>query len=597
MGADLDGIPWGRPHWLVFASTSAGFLLWGLITSLGYIIYPEFHDPAYIALVAAMPLLGDVVLSRLSDVFVGRKRAFIATMSLYAAGSIIVALDVLYASMNIALFLVGYALATFAVEGEVPVSLAFIAEVAPSTRRERALILATNFDNVGAALAAAIAFLAYGSTSSYSAEALSIVGAALAALAAVAVIRSMIPESVRWLRAKGRAADAAAEESRMGVPRSASPAKSVEPTVGFLGRYSFLAALGISQYLTYGLMAFVVADYFFSGESLNLVVLVANAAAALAGAAASLVAERIGSVRFALLSYGGGLIAMAPIVAWALYFPVTWAFYPLLALNMAFSEFAWATRIVYEPALFPTERRAFMVGLVRVVPIAAYSASAYLTSSMSEAAFLAYNAALWALGAAASTAWRFLGYDVSMAPLELTGSPPSRPGLALDEPHDASHEREDRSYHESPEDRERDYRIYQEQRIAGPGPSRILRLGYREPDAPHREHRDREHEPYREEQELNGPHRRQKYHQREVRQPQQERQHAESESYRAHVESEPLRQGAFVSYLILLMLSRAAPRYAVRQPRRQGPGPRREERVRNSGQERPRGDPGRPGPR
>jgi MFS family permease len=415
---ELDGARWGRSHWLVFASTSAGFLLWGLITSLGYIVYPEFHDPVYIAVVAAMPLIGDIVLSRLSDLFVGRKRAFMVTMSLYAAGSLVVAMDVLYLSMNVVVFLTGYAIATFAVEGEVPVSLAYLAEVTPSGLRDRALVLATNFDNIGAAVAAAIAFIAYGSSSSYSVEALSIAVAALIALAAVAVLRSRIPESLRWLRVKGRISHAAGE-----IPTGASTETSRGPTVGFLGRYSFLAALGISQYITYGLMAFVVADYFFTGESLNFVVLAANAAASAAGLAVPLIEERLGSIEFALLSYMGGLLAMAPIIVWALHSPVLWAFYPLLALNMVFSEFAWATRIVYEPALFPTERRAFMVGLVRAAPIAAYSASAYLTSSLGEAQFLMYNAALWALGAAASIAWRLRGYDVSGIPLEVTGAP------------------------------------------------------------------------------------------------------------------------------------------------------------------------------
>jgi hypothetical protein len=409
---------WTREHWLVFASTSAGFLLWGLITSLGYLIYPEYHSPAYIAIVAAMPLAGDLVMGRLSDALIGRKRAFLVTMSLYAAGSLLVALDALYASMNEALFLAGYAAATFAVEGEVPVSLAYLAEVSPTPLRDRALILATNFDNVGAAVAAAISAFAYGA-GSYAAEALSIAIAAAASLAAIAVVRSMVPESLRWLRARGLAPRR--EEAE---PRAAA---SVKPTVGFLGRYSFLAALGVSQYITYGLMAFVVADYFFSGESLNVVVLVANAAASATGIIAPQIVERLGSVRFALLSYVGGLLTMGPIIAWALYAPAIAAFYPLLALNMAFSELAWATRIVFEPALFPTERRAFMVALVRAAPIAAYSASSYLTSAMSEAAYLAYNAALWALGASAAAAWRLIGYDVSKVPLEVASAPRGGP--------------------------------------------------------------------------------------------------------------------------------------------------------------------------
>jgi len=81
---------------------------------------------------------------------------------------------------------------------------------------------------------------------------------------------------------------------------------------------------------------------------------------------------------FAVLAYGGYL-SMVPIMLWLALIPNNMAlFYALLFVNMAFSEFAWAVRAVLEPTLFPTNIRATMIGLVRVAPIALYSALTYI---------------------------------------------------------------------------------------------------------------------------------------------------------------------------------------------------------------------------
>ena len=76
----------------------------------------------------------------------------------------------------------------------------------------------------------------------------------------------------------------------------------------------------------------------------------------------------------------------------------------MLFVNMAFSEFAWAARTVLEPTLFPTNIRATMIGLVRVAPIALYSALTYITSSFSLWQFLLLNLFMWFVGYAPA-AW------------------------------------------------------------------------------------------------------------------------------------------------------------------------------------------------
>jgi hypothetical protein len=93
-------------------------------------------------------------------------------------------------------------------------------------------------------------------------------------------------------------------------------------------------------------------------------------------------------------------------------------FYILLALNMLFSEFAWGARTILEPLLFPTENRAFLIGLVRTIPIVSYAISVYLTSSIPLVDYVLLNLALWGMGAVASLWWFFRGYDTNLVPLE-----------------------------------------------------------------------------------------------------------------------------------------------------------------------------------
>ena len=36
----VERAKWGGAHWLIFASTSIGYFIWGLVTALGFLSYP-----------------------------------------------------------------------------------------------------------------------------------------------------------------------------------------------------------------------------------------------------------------------------------------------------------------------------------------------------------------------------------------------------------------------------------------------------------------------------------------------------------------------------------------------------------------------------
>ncbi|MEM0321404.1 MAG: MFS transporter, partial [Thermoprotei archaeon] len=275
--------------------------------------------------------------------------------------------------------------------------------------------------------------LVYGAVGSHYVE-LQVLGYFAFALTVIAfAIRYLVPESARWLAHVGRVEKAKEVTSRLDTDEYATP-KPLNKRTSLFGRYLLLLVIGISQYLTYGLMAYVVADYYFSGNTVNvvadyyfsgntvnLVVLIANVAASATGFIIPLFITKVSMRKYGFGVYLGGTLSMIPI-----FFTVDTLgsnielFYLFLAMNMAFSEMAWSVRTVLEPLLMPTRIRAFMIGLIRLGPIIGYTASLYLTSTLGLHQFVEYNLALWAVGALAMLYWLIKGYDVHGVSLEDT---------------------------------------------------------------------------------------------------------------------------------------------------------------------------------
>lgn len=415
---------WNRTLTLAFLSLGIGFFMWGVITTLGILTYPEYHNVYYLVYVSSIPLIGDLLLSRLSDISLGRKTTFFITMFLYSLGSIIFILNSAFWGSNIYVTLAAYTIAIIGVEGEVPVALSLIAELFPLKYREKMLVILPNFDNIGAVIASLIAFLTYYVSSSFAIEGISMGIVALVGALIAIIVRFSLPESIRWLVVKGKTNKAKDELNKIkgGLNIQEEPINlniTKNTSLGF--RYSFLAIIGISQYLTYGLMAYVIADYYFTGLSLDLVVLFANVGASIGGVVAMMLVDKLGTRKFATISYLGGFLTMIPVLIYvALFKNYIVMFYPLLFLNMIFSEFGWAVRTVYEPTLMPTRSRAFLVGLIRAPIMLIYTISVYLTASFTELEFVIYNMILWGIGALAAGAWHIFGYDINRVPLEKT---------------------------------------------------------------------------------------------------------------------------------------------------------------------------------
>lgn len=423
----VDKARWTGVHWLLFGSTSIGFFLWGLITSIAPLAYSSIQNIFFLIAPIIATLVGDLLLSYISDKIAGRKKMFILTMSLYGIGTLLVAISALFSggsSFSLPLLIMlsaGLILGIFSVEGEVPVMLSYLAENMPVKHRDKVLVLAPNFDNIGALVAALIFYGVYYVTDSFKIELISIAVAAAISLGVAIALRLKLPESVRWLVTKGKINEAEKEAQRMEEDRRAQVI-TTSRRVSFWEKYAYLVIIGVSQYLTYGLMAFYVADFFFKGASYYLIMIMANAGASAGGFVAAYIVDKLLTRSFSLLSYVGGFITMLIVYLTNPYIGTyIMLFYSLLFLNMIFSEFAWAVRTIYEPELMPNSLRAFLIGSIRAFPITLSALSVYITSSWSFSSFLLYNLALWGMGAGAAIWWFMRGIDTNRVPLEHTG--------------------------------------------------------------------------------------------------------------------------------------------------------------------------------
>ncbi|MCG2886607.1 MAG: sugar porter family MFS transporter [Vulcanisaeta sp.] len=431
-----------RIHYVIFLSYSFTFLIWGFVTTSGVMTLdyfsryiPKFLLPISAAMGPLFLMVGNTLMGRLADV-VGRRGIYVFTMSLYTVGLLGMAISLLLLNTvsteaAFIVFLISYALAEIGVGGEEPPALAAITELMPPNKRGSMLVLITNFDNVGAALAALILLLALLWGTQLSAV-WTMIASALFVVAVAVVIRLVTPESVRWLMVRGKVdiAKRVAEEKGLTYALSESPGQiNVRfPPTWF--RASILSLLGFTQLSTYGLMAFYIIYLpslpFSSNEALATQVLLwANVGASVAGLI-GLVIDKIGRKIFTLLSYLGGLLTMIPI--FLIYgvmskntisssLPV---FYVLLFLNMAFSEFGWAVRIMLEPELFPTRARSTWVGIVRLISWGVYvTLIYYLLANADVFTYLLSNLILYVIGAVAALAWYVWGVETRGLPVDV----------------------------------------------------------------------------------------------------------------------------------------------------------------------------------
>ncbi|MDP8011378.1 MAG: MFS transporter [Thermoplasmata archaeon] len=390
----------------MIVSSSLGMFLWGVIASIAPLAtswpfvssLPKVYLSIFLFLPTTFMIIGNLTLGILAD-RIGRKFIYILSTILYGLGFLVI-----FLSYNVYSLVLGIALSEFGVGGEEVATLTIISENIPLEERGLYLVFIPNMNNIGSAVIAFI-FMYFYSSSIY-VQKLYFIFIALAAVAIAFLTRYSVPESYRWLRDKGKISEAQEEKKKIAL--TPEPVRIKAPN--FYYALAFLAVLGISQYLTFGLMAYIIGPYYFSGSTVSLIIFIASLGASVAGFIAMFMVNW-GRKKLALFSFIGGTLTIFIILLLLKEIVNMLVFMPLLFINMMFSEFAWATRTTIEPEIFPTLKRSSAIALVRLFPGISYIVSIYATASFTLMDYIIFNAILWGLGAAASIIWYIKGIE------------------------------------------------------------------------------------------------------------------------------------------------------------------------------------------
>jgi MFS family permease len=364
---------------------------------------------------------------------VGRKRLFVATLILYSVAAIATA-----AAPSYEIFIVFRFITALGVGGEYSAVTSAIAEFMPARNRGRSNGLVMTFWALGGILASVVSIViisTLGLTWRYTLL-FGVVSAAYGLLA-----RRLIPESPRWLAARGRKAEADAVVE--GITGISSPDGYVDPDTGasgkarlrelwthYRGRLLFGMALDFSEAAGYyGLFTAMSILVFsqatgavpISDAALPYFFLIANIGALLGGIVVSFALDRLGRKPTVTFSY---TLAAASMIGCAAAAATGSPGVVLAAFTVAafFATCAWVSAYPTFSELFPTALRASGIGasvaVGRIGAIIGQVALAVTATSWGIGVMFGILAAFWLIGAGAGAIWWRYGTEARGVPLE-----------------------------------------------------------------------------------------------------------------------------------------------------------------------------------
>ncbi len=445
----LDIAGWNRVHTAITAALGVGWLLDAFEVTIVNNVIGSLRDLWHLTSVQASWILsiwfvgimvGAYVFGYLADRF-GRKRLFLLTLLLYGIFTFLTAFAWDYGS-----FMVLRVLTAVGVGAEYAAINAAISEFIPARHRGKANATVMNFWSLGAVLAALVTLYVLNKLPPDVGWRAAFGFGAVIALC-TGLVRRYIPESPRWLLARGnlKAAEAVVENVERGrferstggaaafSKSTAKPAKqssfwqqSRELIVRYPGRVALGCLLDFSEAAGYyGLFAFLALFILPAVEVAPRFVpwfyLIGNLGALIGGIMAAFSLDKIGRkitvpTFYALAAMGVLLLAGATSTGdWR------WVLVAFTLANL-FATGSWISAYPTFSELFPTHLRSTGIGLsVAVGRIGAFIAPLALAVVANAAGMLpalALLAGFWLIGVIAMIPWYFRGVEGRGMPLE-----------------------------------------------------------------------------------------------------------------------------------------------------------------------------------
>jgi predicted MFS family arabinose efflux permease len=386
-------------------SSASGLTFWGIVGTLGPLaasgsiigVLPHYLKVLVLLIGTLFVPFGNFIMGVLTD-RLGRKKIFLLTMTIYGAGIVVISLSYTFLPL-----VIGLMLAEFGVGGEEMPTLSLVSEDSPISQRAKWLTIISNFDNIGSAVIAGLFIIVASSLF----DRIILLASASILMVIMVLSRISMPESFKWQNIHGESDKSISTKSELYLDGEGIRVKRPPYRLTLF----VLIAMAISQYTTFGLMAYVIGPYEFPGAHTDdMIIFVALLGASLAGFIAAPLISR-GRQKYTLYSFGAGFLSTVLIFIFIPFLHNILVFYPLLFFNMMMSEFAWASRTTLEPELTSTKIRGTFIGTVRLAPMIVYPLLVVLTSTMPLRNFIIVNIVLWLLGFVAAVIWYHYGIE------------------------------------------------------------------------------------------------------------------------------------------------------------------------------------------
>ncbi len=455
IGARLDQLRWSRRHTTILVALGAGWLFDSFEVQLfssavgplgDHFGASVFARDAILAVWLGGILLGALAGGRLTDRF-GRRRLFLVTLLWYAGFTVLTGFSPDLRAVYVFRFL-----AALGVGAEYAIVNAAIAEFMPARIRGRANVVVMNFWPAGAILAALLAYVILDTFAVHAATSWRYMFGLGGVLALVVLaFRRRIPESPRWLVARGRAdealrivADLEAATAVSGADRARGYAGVAAATPlpvrralrqlvrHYPGRLALGATLDLAEaFGYYGLFALlsvvVLHRVHISDSDIPFFYIVGNVGGLAGGLAVSTVFDRIGRYRTVTIAYAAAAGGVALLAAATATGSAGWVTVAFIAANAAGTA-AWTSAYPTFTELFPTHLRGagvgFSVAVGRIGAIVGTLLLPSLATRVGPTASYVIVVAFWLAGVAAMAVHaRHEQADPARRPLEQVAPP------------------------------------------------------------------------------------------------------------------------------------------------------------------------------